>query len=116
MTRQHIFDYCAEKYGVEPDYPFEKTPEVAVLRHRKNKKWFGIIMVVSKRKFGLERDEKTDVMNLKLAQEMIGSFNGDDGVFPAYHMNKSHWVSVILDMAEADTVKFLLDVSFEMTK
>ena len=35
---------------------------------------------------------------------------------PAYHMNKLHWISVLLPDASADVVQFLVNVSFEATK
>ena len=39
-----------------------------------------------------------------------------DGVYPAYHMNKLHWISVLLPDAPADTARFLAGVSFEVTR
>jgi predicted DNA-binding protein (MmcQ/YjbR family) len=47
---------------------------------------------------------------------MFGSFGASDGVYPAYHMNKPHWISVLLPDAPYDVVKFLLNASFEATK
>ena len=39
-----------------------------------------------------------------------------DGVRPAYHMNKTHWLGVLLDgTAEEDTVKTLLEISYDLT-
>ena len=39
-----------------------------------------------------------------------------DGIFPAYHMNKRHWITVLLDgTVPTETVKKLLDVSFDAT-
>ena len=73
-------------------------------------------MRVSRRKFGLESDEIIDVVNLKLPTEMFGSFGESDGVYPAYHMNKLHWISVLLPDAPKDTVEFLTNVSFEATR
>ena len=38
------------------------------------------------------------------------------GVFPAYHMNKQHWISVVLnDSVDDDTVEMLLDMSYKLT-
>ena len=71
---------------------------------------------VSRRKFGFDSDEVIDVVNLKLPTEMFGSFGEADGVYPAYHMNKLHWISVLLPDASDDVVQFLVNVSFEATK
>ncbi len=56
------------------------------------------------------------MVNLKLPTEMFGSFGAADGVYQAYHMNKLHWISVLLPDATDDVVKFLVNVSFEATK
>ena len=87
-----------------------------MLRHADNHKWYAIVMRVSRRKFGFDNDEVIDVVNLKLPTEMFGSFGATDGVYPAYHMNKLHWISVLLPDAPNDIVQFLVNVSFEVTK
>lgn len=116
MTKQQFFEYCLNTYGTSPDYPFDGDFETAVLRHGDNRKWYAIVMRVSRRKFGFDCDEVIDVVNLKLPIEMFGSFGSADGVYPAYHMNKLHWISVLLPDAPDDVVQFLLNVSFEATK
>ena len=98
MTKQDFLEYCLNTYGTSPDYPFDEDFETAVLRHTDNRKWYAIVMRVSRRKFGFESDEVIDV------------------VYPAYHMNKLHWISVILPDAPDDVVQFLVNVSFEATK
>ena len=116
MTKQQFLKYCLNTYGTSPDYPFDEDFETAVLRHVDNRKWFALSMQVSRRKFGLDSDEVIDVVNLKLPTEMFGSFGAADGVYPAYHMNKLHWISVLLPDAPNDVVQFLLNASFEATK
>ena len=115
MTKQQHYEYCINTYGTHPDYPVEDDFETAVLRHTDTKKWYSIVMNVSRRKLGLNSDEMIDVANLKLPTEMFGSFDASDGVYPAYHMNKLHWVSVVLQDAPDDVVKFLVNTSFEAT-
>ena len=116
MTKQSFFEYCLDVYGTSPDYPFDEDFETAVFRHADNRKWFALSMSVSRRKFGLDSDEMIDVVNLKLPIEMFGSFGKSDGVYPAYHMNKLHWISVLLPDAPDDVIHFLLNASFEATK
>ena len=103
-------------YGTSPDYPFDEDFETAVLRHTDSRRWYAVVMKVSRRKFGFDSDEVIDVANLKLPTEMFGSFGASDGVYPAYHMNKLHWISVLLPDVPDDVVRFLLSVSFEATK
>ena len=116
MTKQEFFELCSSSYLTQPDYPFDEDFETAVFRHADNKKWFAIVLSVSRRKFGLDSDEVIEVVNLKLPTEMFGSFCAADGVYPAYHMNKLHWISVLLPDAPNDVVQFLLNASFEATK
>ena len=116
MTKQQFLEYCLNTYGTSPDYPFDEDFETAVFRHTDNRKWYAIAMRVSRRKFGFDSDEVVDVVNLKLPTEMFGSFGAADGVYPAYHMNKLHWISVLLPDAPEDVVQFLVNVSFEATK
>ena len=116
MTKSSFLEYCLDTYSTLPDYPFDEDFETAVLRHADNRKWYAIVMRVSRRKFGFESDEVIDVVNLKLPTEMFGSFGAADGVYPAYHMNKLHWISVLLPDAPDDVVRFLVNVSFEATK
>ena len=116
MTKQNFLSYCLNTYGTSPDYPFEGDFETAVFRHSGSRKWYAIVMRVSRRKFGFDSDEVIDVVNLKLPTEMFGSFGAADGVYPAYHMNKLHWISVLLPDAPEDVVSFLTNSSFEATK
>ena len=116
MTKQKFFDTCLALYGTVPDYPFDEDFETAVMRHKDSRKWFCICMRVPRKKLFGNSEELIDVVNVKLPLEMAGSFCASDGVYPAYHMNKLHWASIILSDAPDDTVKFLINASFEATK
>lgn len=116
MTKQEFLDYCRETYGTTPDYPFEDDFVTTAVRHSDTRKWYGFVMQLSRHKFGFDSEEMIDVVNMKLPVEMFGSFGKSDGVYPAYHMNKLHWISVLLPDAPDEVVKFLIDVSFEATK
>ena len=116
MTGQAFLEYWLNTYGTAADYPFDEDFETAVFRHASNRKWYAIMMRVSRRKLGFDSDEGVDVVNLKLLLEMFGSFETADGVHPAYHMNKLHWISVLLPDAADDLIDFLLNASYEGTK
>ncbi|MGC2871968.1 MmcQ/YjbR family DNA-binding protein [Ihubacter sp. mB4P-1] len=48
---------------------------------------------------------------------MIFSLLGQDGFFPAYHMNKQHWISIALSGAVPESeIRVLLSASYEMTE
>ena len=116
MTRQDFFTYVADFYGVTPDYPFEEDFVTAVFRHGGNRKWFAIAMRIPRAKLGLAGEGNMDVVNLKVSPEMLPSLWQEAGVYPAYHMNKKHWVTVALDGSASDeAVAFLTGVSFDLT-
>ena len=111
-----MFDFCRKKFGTEPDYPFTKDFNTAVLRHGDTKKWYGIIINVDKKVFGFDSGERTDILNVKADPLMMGSFLAEKGVFPAYHMSKSSWVSVLLDgTCEKELIEVLLNISYRLT-
>lgn len=116
MTKQEFLAHCLDTYGTMADYPFDADFETAVLRHTDTRKWYAIVMKVSRRKFGLASDELIDVVNLKLPTEMFGSFGAAEGVYPAYHMNKLHWISLLLPDAPDDVTRLLARISFEATR
>ena len=54
--------------------------------------------------------------NVKSDPLLIGSLRGQDGYFPAYHMNKEKWLSIQLGKPELDdAIKDLLSLSYELT-
>ena len=117
MNREELEAYILNHYSTEPDYPWADTPRAAVFRHAGNQKWFALLMDVPRDKLGLARTEKLDIVNFKCDPVMIASLRGEPGIFPAYHMNKASWITAALDgSVPVDTIKLLLDVSYELTK
>ncbi|AEJ98182.1 MULTISPECIES: MmcQ/YjbR family DNA-binding protein [Klebsiella] len=96
MKRETLFKYAREHFKSEPEYLWSNLPHYAVLRHHHGEKWFGIVMNVPGTKLGLKSEEEVDVLEVKVRPEHIGSLRRKEGILPAYHMNKEHWVSVVL--------------------
>lgn len=116
MTREEILDYCRNQYGTEPEYPWADTPLAAVLRHRDNAKWYGLLMDVRGDRVGRGSSDSIDILNIKGDPEEIVHIREMPGFAPAYHMNKKHWLTVILPEIEQPEVVFrLLDKSYDMT-
>ncbi len=116
MNRTEFEKYINEFYATDPEYPFEGDPVTAVFRHSSNKKWFAIVMHIPIRRLGIDRDGEVDVVNLKCEPLYTVSLIHDEGIHKAYHMNKTHWITVRLDgSVEADKIKWLLDMSFDLT-
>ena len=117
MDRQTVFDYIKKKYHVLPEYPWRKYDSNAVFRHTDNKKWFALVMDVQGNKLGLSGSEYIDVVNLKMDDLFFRDIIiKEDGIMPAYHMNKMHWVTVLLNgMVPEKRVLELIDMSFLAT-
>lgn len=114
MNRTDVFEWVSQQYGTEPDYPWQDGN--AVLRHKKNNKWYGLIIEVGRDKLGLSGDGKVDVLNVKCDPVLIGSLRKEKGFFPAYHMNKDTWISIQLDgPVEAEQIKNLISISYDLT-
>ena len=72
-------------------------------------------MSVEKYKLGLEGNEFVDIMDVKCDPEMTSMIVQTFGFLPGYHMNKQHWITILLDgsVSEAKTLDFL-DMSYDM--
>ncbi len=111
-----VFILAKDKYGTEPEYLWEKFPDYAILRHNNNRKWYAAVMEIPKNKLGLSGDEKIPVMNVKCDAILVGSLLMEKGFFPAYHMQKGKWVTVLLDgTVSIEQIEFVLDLSYDLT-
>lgn len=114
--RSEIFEYVKETFGTTPEYLWQKTPDTAVLRHSENNKWYANIMDIPKRKLGIDSDEIADIINVKCDPILISSLLNNKWYFPAYHMNKTYWISILLDKTvDLEEVISLINFSYELT-
>lgn len=117
MDRETIYNHIKNKYKISPEYPWKRYRTHAVFRHADNRKWFALVMTVNKDKLGLVSTAPVDVVNLKIDDmyfhDMIIQ---EEGIMPAYHMNKLHWITVLLDGTVPDEKVYdLLDMSYMAT-
>lgn len=116
VTRKDILKYTEENYNTLPEHLWAKNPNFEVLRHKHNQKWYALIMDIPRDKVGLEGNEVIDVMNIKCEPDMILSLSEQKGFCTAYHMNKKHWLTIILDGTVSDNEIYnLIDLSYELT-
>lgn len=117
MNRKEVIAFAEEELNTLPDYPFVKSPQHAVLRHRRSGKWFGILLVVERNKLGLSGEGTVDVLNVKCDPELVPVLRSQPGIVSAYHMNRYHWVSILLDgTVVKEEVENLLMASFHLTR
>ena len=121
VSRQKIFQYAKENFGTVPQYLWEKYPNYAVLKHHHNQKWFGIIVDLPYNKLNLPNSNEPnaciDLLVIKTDPVAIPTLLNNDGYHPAYHMNKTHWISLRLDgTIPEDEIYYLLNESYQLTK
>lgn len=108
IKREEVFRYIKENYDVNPEFLWKDTPDAGVFRHGNNRKWFALIMNV---KENVYLNVKTDPNYSDLLR------NSYDYIIPAYHMNKEHWNTIVLNKClDISLVYELIDQSFELTK
>ncbi len=74
-------------------------------------------MSVKPKSLGLTGSEEVDILNLKCDHRIIGDLIKRPCFTPAYHMNKEHWVTVILgEVDDPNEIHSLIDISYELTK
>ncbi len=116
-SAQELIDYVRQAYGDELEYLWEKSPQAAVLRRKDNRKWYAILMVISKSKLGSFADEPVSILDLRMQPEKIPAALDGKTLFPGYHMNKQHWITVLLDgSVPAERIFSLLDESYRLAR
>ena len=112
-----VIDYC-NKYGGNHVNPFKKHPDILAFVNEKNK-WYALLSAVEYNKLNKNTDitTKVKILNLKYPTDKILDIIDNQNIFPAYHMNKKHWISIVLDKnIKLETIKELIDISYSLVK
>lgn len=113
LQRDRLTEYIQDLYGTQAEYLWADTPDCAVFRHPSSKKWYAVIMTVEPDRLGLAGKRPVDIMNVKCGAILAGSLLLQKGFRPAYHMNKSYWISILLnDSVPDDQIAPLLELSY----
>lgn len=112
--RRDILQFASSQHGTDAEYPWIDLPGHAVLRHL-NGKWYGIIMNIPKSKLDTTATDNVDILVCKCDPMMRDLLLSEKGFYPAYHMNKEHWITVLLDgSVNTDLVCHILDMSHQI--
>ena len=105
QTRR-INEFIYETYDVMPELLWPNIPSYAAFRKKQGGKWFAVIGSVPRCKAdpASRSAQDVEVINVKVDKDQINALLAQDGIYPAFHMNKKCWVSIILDDTLADTV------------
>lgn len=114
QQRERLIRHIQDVYGIEAEYLWADIPDCAVFRHPASRKWFAILMCVRRDRLGLVGDVPVDIVNVKCGPILVGSLLSEEGFLPSYHMNKSNWITILLDETIPDTqIVPLLELSYD---
>ena len=101
MSLDQFREYCLSKPGVSEETPFDEHT---------------LVFKVMGKVFAITDLNNFESANLKVEPEhSIELRERYTSVLPAYHMNKKHWVSVLMDGKVGDTlVKNWIDASYAL--
>lgn len=95
-VKLQLMDYCSQRFGTVPDAPWPETPENFTFKTARRNKWYALFMTIPYKSLGLAKAGKADVLNIKLPPAKILQMVDRQHFYPAYHMNKKHWLTVML--------------------
>ncbi len=92
-----ITKFIFEEYKDKPNFEWENAPRFATFKNKDTNKWYGLIMNIDASKINNKTRGEVEIINIKLDPEEINTLLQKEGFYPAYHMNKKNWISIILD-------------------
>lgn len=108
-----VIDYIKLTYGGEPEFLWKKFDDNAIWRRKDSKKWYGALLTVTADKIGLPSDERLEIIDLRIDPDDMEKTIDNKTFFRGYHMNKRHWITVVLDgSADLQTVFEMIDTSY----
>ena len=97
-----IAEEITKRYNDEPQFEWKKFPGYAVFKNSINHKWYSIIMNIDKSKMDDGLSGEVEIINVKLNPKKIETLKNQNGFYPAYHMNKKSWITILLDDTISD--------------
>ncbi len=113
---RRINEFIYETYDVMPEFLWPNIPSYAAFRKKQGGKWFAVIGSVTRCKVdpAFRSAQDVEVINAKVDKDQINALLAQDGIYPAFHMNKKCWVSIILDDTLSDTdIQRMVGESYE---
>lgn len=103
-------------YHDKPCFLWDDLPQSGVFRNPQNNKWYGLIMNINKNKL-TNGSKMVDILNVKLPKDQIVLLLERPNFYPAYHMNKKNWLTIILDDSLSDEeIMTYLKISHQFTE
>lgn len=109
-----IVNEIIKKYNVSPEFLWDKYPSYGIFRSKTSNKWFAAILNVDKSKVINSESGEIEIINVKV-DDLVNDYLKEKGIFPAYHMSKKSWITIILDdTCKDEKIMELIDISYEI--
>src|SRR5574344_2173626 len=110
-----VLRYVKEKYNTSPVFPWKEYPTFSTLNESKKNKWYALIMNIPLKLLLPEKKSSVDVINVKLDSAKIKNLVDKVSFFPAYHMNKKYWITILLNSdIPFEKITELIDESYDL--
>ena len=120
MLREAILKRIETLPAAGSDQPFREDFDSTVLRHTDTGKWFGLLFHAPAARFPQFPSDAqgVELLNLKCPPDLSQLLQSRyEAIRPAYHMNKRHWISVILSGSLPEEELFrLIRLSYDLTR
>ena len=114
MTKDELIRYVADRFSTDPEYPW--ADENYIFRHRNNRKWFAVGMRIAYRMLHIDQDGDVDIVDVKCGPLLMDAYRNQSGILRGYHMNKDHWITILLDgRADDGLIQELFEISYDLT-
>ncbi len=100
MNIEDIREYCLQKKGTTEAFPFDDVT---------------LVFKVMDKLFALISLDRDLAVNLKCNPEKaIILREENEAIIPGFHMNKKHWNTIIVSGVKPDSLKELIDHSYDL--
>ncbi len=109
-----IVNEIIKKYNVSPEFLWDKYQSYGIFRSKSSNKWFAAILNVDKSKVINNESGEVEIINVKV-DDLVNDYLKEKSIFPAYHMSKKSWITIILDdTCKDEKIMELIDISYEL--
>lgn len=107
-----VIEYIKNQYGDELEFLWPKFPNNAIWRRKDNKKWYSLIISLPRNKLKQAGDGIVEIIDVRITEDDLKLID-NKSILEAYHMNKKHWITLIMDNSLDNAFVFnLIDKSY----
>ena len=111
-----VIEYIKNQYGDELEFLWPKFPNNAIWRRKDNKKWYSLIISLPRNKLKQAGDGIVEIIDVRITEDDLKLID-NKSILEAYHMNKKHWITLIIDNSLDNAFVFnLIDKSYILAK